>query len=111
MDTSSAARVAARNPAGAVMANGRGNESAIPGVSWAAVFAGAVAAAAVSMILVALGSGLGFASVSPWSTNNPSVTSFTVMAGVWLIITPLLPSGLARHLAGGFCTQRGGLPT
>ena len=37
------------------------------GVSWGAIFAGATAAAALSMILVILGFGLGLSAVSPWS--------------------------------------------
>ena len=36
-------------------------------LSWSAIIGGAVAAAAVTLILVALGAGLGFASLSPWS--------------------------------------------
>ena len=36
-----------------------------PGVSWAAIAAGAVAAAALSLLLVAFGAGLGLSAVSP----------------------------------------------
>jgi hypothetical protein len=38
-------------------------ESAVSGVSWVAIMAGAFAMAAASLILLALGSGLGLASV------------------------------------------------
>ena len=41
-------------------------------VSWASVAAGAVVAAAVSLALLALGSGLGLSSVSPWSETPGS---------------------------------------
>ena len=34
--------------------------------SWGAIIAGALVAASVTLILLALGAGLGFASVSPW---------------------------------------------
>ncbi|MBV8169676.1 MAG: hypothetical protein JO021_23005 [Alphaproteobacteria bacterium] len=74
-------------------------------MSWGAVFAGGVTAAAVSMILMALGSGLGFASVSPWSSHNPSVTTFTVAAGVWLIVTHWIASGFAGYMAGRLRTK------
>src|ERR1700729_3845755 len=57
----------------------------VSGVSWAAVFAGAFVAAAFSLALVALGAGIGLVSVSPWSSNNPSVTTFTVLAAAWFI--------------------------
>jgi len=43
------------------------NESSSSGVSWAAVIGGAFVAAALSLILLALGTGLGLSSVSPWS--------------------------------------------
>jgi hypothetical protein len=36
-----------------------------PAVSWAAVVAGAVAAAALTLVLLAFGAGMGFSSVSP----------------------------------------------
>ncbi len=105
MDSPVAARTVPRDPALVATGNGRGNESVIAGVSWGAVFAGAVTAAAVSMILLALGSGLGFASVSPWSSHNPSVTTVSVMAGVWLIVTHWIASGFAGYMAGRLRTK------
>jgi hypothetical protein len=105
MDISEAARTVPRNPASVASAVGRSNESPVPGVSWAAVFAGAVASAAVSMILMALGSGFGFASVSPWSNHNPSATTFTVVAGIWLIVTHWIASGIAGYMAGRLRTK------
>ena len=36
-------------------------------VSWAAVAAGAVATAALTLLLVAFGAGLGLSAVSPWT--------------------------------------------
>src|SRR5258706_14593824 len=107
MDSPVAARTVPRDPALVATGNGRGNESVIAGVSWGAVFVGAVTAAAVSMILLALGSGLGFASVSPWSSHNPSVTTVSVMAGVWLIVTHWIASGFAGYMAGRARTKRG----
>jgi type II secretory pathway component GspD/PulD (secretin) len=41
------------------------NEAYASGVSWAAIIAGAFVVAALSLILLALGSGLGLSSVSP----------------------------------------------
>jgi hypothetical protein len=37
-----------------------------PAVSWAAIAAGAVAAAALTLVLLAFGAGMGFSAVSPW---------------------------------------------
>ena len=42
-----------------------------PGISWSAVFAGATDAAAVSLILLVLGVGLGLSAVSPWTAMRP----------------------------------------
>ena len=57
-------------------------ESSHSAVSWAAIISGAVVAAAVSLILVALGSSWGLSVVSPW-TGGPSATTFTVMTAIW----------------------------
>ena len=73
---------------------------AVSGVSWAAVFAGAFVAAAFSLALVALGAGIGLVSVSPWSSNNPSVTTFTVLAAAWFIAVQLFASGVGGYIAG-----------
>jgi hypothetical protein len=47
----------------AVEVSGPVDES--PAVSWAAVVAGAVAAAALTLVLLAFGAGMGFSTVSP----------------------------------------------
>src|ERR1700735_3691188 len=72
----------------------------VSGVSWAAVFAGAFVAAAFSLALVALGAGIGLVSVSPGSSNNPSVTTFTVLAAAWFIAVQLCASGVGGYIAG-----------
>jgi hypothetical protein len=45
-------------------------------VSWGAIIAGAVAAAAPSLILLIVGTGLGLSSVSPWARDGISATTF-----------------------------------
>ena len=79
--------------------------AAASAVSWAAVIAGAVAAVAITLLLVALGTGIGLSSVSPWSSSNPSATTFTLLAAVWLIIVQWLSSGLGGYLAGRLRTK------
>jgi hypothetical protein len=75
-----------------------------PTVSWAAIAAGTVAAIAATLILLALGAGLGFAAASPWSVSGSAMSSkaggFAVMTGVWIIITQWLASGLGGYLTG-----------
>ena len=75
------------------------------GVSWAAVLRGAFVAAAFSLALVALGAGIGLVSVSPWSGNNPSVTTFTVLAAAWFIAVQLFASGVGGYIAGRLRTR------
>jgi len=70
------------------------------GVSWPAIVAGTLVAAATSLILLALGAGLGLASISPWPGSGASVTTFTVMSAVWLIVVQWVASGLGGYLTG-----------
>lgn len=70
------------------------------GVAWAAIFAGAAGAAALSMILLLLGSGLGFAASSPWADQGASAKTLGVATVVWLLLTQILASGLGGYLAG-----------
>lgn len=74
-------------------------------VSWAAILAGAVTAVATSLILLAVGSGLGLASVSPWANQGASLTSFTVTTAVWLIVMQWIASGLGGYLTGRLRTR------
>ena len=75
------------------------------GVSWGAAIAGAFVASAFSLALVALGAGIGLVSVSPWSTNNPSVTTFGVLAAAWFIAVQLFSSGVGGYIAGRLRTR------
>jgi hypothetical protein len=70
------------------------------GISWAAALGGAAVAAAISIMLISFGSGLGFAAVSPFSGNNPSVMTFTVISAIWLIIVQWVSAFFGGYLAG-----------
>ncbi|HEX4172373.1 MAG TPA: hypothetical protein VHY82_07840 [Acetobacteraceae bacterium] len=85
-----------------------GSQSA---VSWAAIIGGAVAALGITLLLVALGSGIGLSSASPWSSANPTATTFTLVAAVWLIIVQWLSSGMGGYLAGRLRTKWVGVHT
>src|SRR5580700_9223798 len=73
---------------------------AIPAASWGAILAGAVVAVSVSLVLVTLGAGLGFASVSPWSDRGLSASAFTVASTIWLIVTQWLSAAAGGYIAG-----------
>ena len=77
-------------------------DGSAPALSWAAVAGGALAASGVTLILLALGAGLGFASLSPWSP--PSAGTFGVTALVWLVVQ-WLSSALGRYVAGRLRTK------
>jgi len=69
-------------------------ESAVSAVSWAAVFAGAVIAAALSLALFAGGSGLGFLSVSPWAGEGMSAPAVGISVIAWLLFTQIIAYGI-----------------
>jgi len=81
------------------------NETAVSGVSWAAIAAGGAAAAALSLILLSLGIGLGFSAISPWAGSGVSATVAGISTIVWLLVTQILASGLGGYLAGRLRTK------
>lgn len=80
-------------------------ESSGPAVSWAAVFAGAVASAALSLTLVTAGSSIGLASASPWANDGASATAIGIGAIIWLMFTQILSMGLGGYMAGRLRTK------
>jgi hypothetical protein len=88
-----------------------GRELAASGVSWGAILAGAVGAAALSLILLLLGSGLGLSSVSPWSSRGADAATFGVATILWISLTQIAASGMGGYLAGRLRTKWAGLHT
>jgi hypothetical protein len=82
-----------------------GNESSSSGVSWAAVIGGAFVAASLGLILLALGTGVGLAVVSPWSNAGVSAATLGVSTIVWMIIVQLVSSAMGGYLAGRLRTR------
>jgi hypothetical protein len=74
-------------------------------VSWGAIFAGAAGAAALSLILLILGSGLGLSSVSPWANDGVSAKTLGISGIVWLTLTAIAASGMGGYLAGRLRTR------
>lgn len=75
-------------------------EDAGPAISWQAVIAGAVTAAAITLILVAFGVGVGFSVISPWSGQGVSASTFTIGGGIFLIVVAMLSSTVGGYVAG-----------
>jgi hypothetical protein len=74
--------------------------SAWSGISWSAVIAGAITAIAVSFIVIALGSGIGMAVVSPYSYSSPSATTMTVIGALWLVFAQAVGFAVGGYVAG-----------
>ncbi len=74
-------------------------------VSWPAILAGAFVATSVSLVLFALGSGLGFASVSPWAGHGVSAAALAVTAAIWLIVMQWLSAAAGGYVAGRLRTR------
>src|ERR1700726_771664 len=81
------------------------------GVSWGAIMAGGIATSALSLLLLALGAGLGFSSVSPWSNSGVASTTFNVGAGLYLIVMAMVASTIGGYLAGRLRTKWVGVHT
>lgn len=74
-------------------------------VSWGAILAGAAGGAALSLILLMLGTGLGLSSVSPWASYGVTATTFGVSTILWLTFTQVAASGMGGYLAGRLRTR------
>ncbi|KAA0970716.1 PhnA-like protein [Aureimonas fodinaquatilis] len=70
-------------------------------VSWGAIFAGVAVALVVQVLLTMLGVGLGVATLDPGTGDNPGVTTFSVVAGIWYLL-----SGLIAAFIGGYIAAR-----
>src|ERR1700733_13864649 len=81
------------------------NDSNVSGVSWGAVVAGAFVAAAMSLALLALGTGIGFSAVSPWGNVGASATTIGWAAVIWLVLMEIIASSTGGYLAGRLRTK------
>lgn len=72
-------------------------------VSWAAVLAGAVAAAAVSLLLFALTSGLDLAALTP--NRNAPLAALAESTAISLVLTQWISAGLGGYLTGRLRTR------
>jgi hypothetical protein len=68
-------------------------------VSWGAIAAGAVGAAALALLLIAFGAGLGLSAVSPWSDIGVSASTFKTGSGIYLVIVGVMSSAVGGYLA------------
>lgn len=84
-------------------------ESDVSAVSWGAILAGGVGAAALSLVLLAFGTVLGLSVVSPWAGSGVSATTFGIGAGAYLIVVAMMASSVGGYLAGRLRTKWSGV--
>jgi hypothetical protein len=76
-----------------------------------AVVAGAIAAAALTLVLLAFGAGMGFSAVSPWGNSGVSASTFEIGTGLYLIVVAMLASTIGGYVAGRLRTKWVGVHT
>lgn len=68
-------------------------------VSWGAIFAGVVVGLVVQILLSMLGVGIGIATLDPGTTNNPGVATFSIMSGLWYVLSALIAAFVGGYIA------------
>ncbi len=75
--------------------------AARPGyLDWGAVLAGAVAAAALSFLLLTFGATIGLTLTSPWPYEGVSVSRVAIAIGIWAIMVQVASFAAGGYLAG-----------
>lgn len=69
-------------------------------VDWGCALAGAVAAAGISSVLLAFGSGIGLSLLSPWEGSGLSLTAFAIITSLWTIFIQIAAFGTGGYIAG-----------
>ena len=70
-------------------------------VSWGAIFAGVVVALVAQVLLTMLGVEIGIATLDPTTGDNPAASTFSIVAGIWYVISEILAA-----FAGGYVAAR-----
>jgi hypothetical protein len=69
-------------------------------LEWGPVIAGAIGAAAISLVLFTFGSAIGLSVVSPWPNHGMSATAFMVIAALFAAIVQVGSFAAGGYLAG-----------
>lgn len=84
----------------------------VSAVAWPAIIAGGFVAAAMTLILLALGAGIGFAVVTPWSgTADITNTKAATIGGIFLAVTAVMASALGGYITGRLRVRWAGTAT
>lgn len=69
-------------------------------ISWGAVIAGAIAASALTFVLITFGAAIGLAIASPSATWRDTSVALALLSGRWLLLTAIASFALGGYLAG-----------
>ena len=69
-------------------------------ISWGAVIAGAIAASALTFVLITFGAAIGLAIASPSATWRDTSVALALLSGLWLLLTGIASFALGGYLAG-----------
>ena len=69
-------------------------------ISWGAVIAGAIAASALTFVLITFGAAIGLAIASPSATWRDTSVALALLSGLWLLLTAVTSFALGGYLGG-----------
>ena len=75
---------------------------------WGAIIGGALIGSALSFVLFSFGTAAGVASVSPYSWNNPSATTLTIIGVAWFSVVMMGSFLVGGYFAGRYRRPGGG---
>ncbi|WP_279482588.1 PhnA-like protein [Aureimonas sp. SK2] len=72
-------------------------------ISWGAIVAGTILALVFQVMLALLGLGIGLATLDPQNSgDNPALSTFTSVGGIWAVLTVLIATFLGAFAAARF---------
>ena len=69
-------------------------------VSWGAVFAGAIIALVMQVILNMIGVGVGLSTIDVAQGDSPTAGSLSMGAGIWWVVSGIVAAAIGGYLAG-----------
>jgi len=74
----------------------------LPGhyLSWGAIVAGAICAAAISVVLFAFGSAIGLSAISPWPHSGLPPIALAIIGALWMALVQVVAFASGGYVAG-----------
>ncbi|MDP2409313.1 MAG: hypothetical protein Q8M26_03400 [Pseudolabrys sp.] len=77
---------------------------------WGAIVGGALLASVLGLVLLSFGAAAGFASFSPYSWNNPSATTLSIIGVAWFSLVMMGTAIVGGYFTGRFRRRSGSVP-